>query len=284
MKPIKYLVVIAFTAILLMPLYLMLIGSFQEINGLMKWPPNLIPVQTTLKNYEALFTDNEYSIHKGIDKAVMPKWAVNTIVILIVKVFLVISIALMAGYAFSVYTFKFKKPLFIFFIFGIVMPPVFLIPSYITVNFLGLVDSKWGVILPAAFSAMAVYLFKNFIDTIPRSFIDSARIDGAGEASILTKIILPLCKPPIGVITILVSLGTLSDYIWSLLILRSYENQTFTVGIITLIEFGLETDWVVNPIGMSFAGGIILVLPMLLIFSFSQKYFMTGAITGGIKG
>ena len=284
MKPIKYLVVIAFTAILLMPLYLMLIGSFQEINGLMKWPPNLIPVQTTLKNYEALFTDNEYSIHKGIDKAVMPKWAVNTIVILIVKVFLVISIALMAGYAFSVYTFKFKKPLFIFFIFGIVMPPVFLIPSYITVNFLGLVDSKWGVILPAAFSAMAVYLFKNFIDTIPRSFIDSARIDGAGEASILSKIILPLCKPPIGVITILVSLGTLSDYIWSLLILRSYENQTFTVGIITLIEFGLETDWVVNPIGMSFAGGIVLVLPMLLIFSFSQKYFMTGAITGGIKG
>jgi len=284
MKPIKYLVVIAFTAILLMPLYLMLIGSFQEINGLMKWPPNLIPVQTTLKNYEALFTDNEYSIHKGIDKAVMPKWAVNTIVILIVKVFLVISIALMAGYAFSVYIFKFKKPLFIFFIFGIVMPPVFLIPSYITVNFLGLVDSKWGVILPAAFSAMAVYLFKNFIDTIPRSFIDSARIDGAGETSILTKIILPLCKPPIGVITILVSLGTLSDYIWSLLILRSYENQTFTVGIITLIEFGLETDWVVNPIGMSFAGGIILVLPMLLIFSFSQKYFMTGAITGRIKG
>ena len=284
MKPIKYLVVIAFTAILLMPLYLMLIGSFQEINGLMKWPPNLIPVQTTLKNYEALFTDNEYSIHKGIDKAVMPKWAVNTIVILIVKVFLVISIALMAGYAFSVYIFKFKKPLFIFFIFGIVMPPVFLIPSYITVNFLGLVDSKWGVILPAAFSAMAVYLFKNFIDTIPRSFIDSARIDGAGEASILSKIILPLCKPPIGVITILVSLGTLSDYIWSLLILRSYENQTFTVGIITLIEFGLETDWVVNPIGMSFAGGIVLVLPMLLIFSFSQKYFMTGAITGGIKG
>ena len=284
MKPIKYLIVITFTAILLMPLYLMLIGSFQEINGLMKWPPNLIPVQTTLKNYAALFTDNEYSIHKGIDKAVMPKWAVNTIVILIVKVFLVISIALMAGYAFSVYIFKFKKPLFIFFIFGIVMPPVFLIPSYITVNFLGLVDSKWGVILPAAFSAMAVYLFKNFIDTIPRSFIDSARIDGAGEASILSKIILPLCKPPIGVITILVSLGTLSDYIWSLLILRSYENQTFTVGIITLIEFGLETDWVVNPIGMSFAGGIVLVLPMLLIFSFSQKYFMTGAITGGIKG
>jgi len=284
MKPIKYLVVIAFTAILLMPLYLMLIGSFQEINGLMKWPPNLIPVQTTLKNYEALFTDNEYSIHKGIDKVMIPKWAVNTIVILIVKVLLVISIALMSGYAFSVYNFKFKKPLFIFFIFGIVMPPVFLIPSYITANFLGLVDSKWGVILPAAFSAMAVYLFKNFIDTIPRSFIDSARIDGAGETSILTKIILPLCKPPIGVITILVSIGTLQDYIWSLLILRSYENQTLTVGIITLIEFGLETDWIVNPIGMSFAGGIILILPMLLIFSFSQKYFMTGAITGGIKG
>ncbi len=290
MKYLKCLIIFIFTLILMAPILWMFIGSLQDLRGLMVMPPKIIPENMSLMNYKNLLLEEPGlapTVPKdGIDTRTprwFGTWIANTTVIIAIKFLIVVITSAMVGYVFAVYNFKHKNAIFIVFIARIVLPPTLLIPTFIAVQAIGLYDSWWGIILPGSYSAVCMYLMKNQIDTIPRELVDSARIDGAGEARILTDVILPLCKPTIGVIGVMVAMGTLQDYIWTTLILPSKEKWTLVVGIMSMLHKSESIQSSINPLGIRLAGGCILFIPLFLIFAFFQRYFVEGLQIGAIK-
>lgn len=272
----RYVLVFLFTFMLLFPLYWMFTGSFQNVFGVMKIPPNWIPKNLTVKNYVYLFEKNP----------ILYPWMFNTFAILGIKTAITMFLVSSAGYVFSVFDFRFKEAIFMVFIFGILIPPgVLLIPTYLTVRYLGIAGTWWGYLLPGAMMPVGIYLFRNYVDTIPKELYESARIDGAGEFKILFRIMLPLCKPALGVIGILVAMNTLQEYIWGLLMLTDVHKQTLMVGLINAVRkyTAISGAEIINPIGFSLASGVILFVPMFLVFLFCQRYFIQGLTLGGIK-
>lgn len=290
MKYIKCLFLFIFTAILIFPLLWMFLGSLQDLKGLVVMPPKLIPQNISLKNYKNLLLEPAGScppVQEGRLDTRTPewfiRWTMNTVVIMALKFMLIITTAAMIGYAFSIYNFKHKDTLFIVFIARIVLPPTLLIPTFIAVKALGMYNSWWGILLPAAYSPLCMYLFKNQIDTIPKELVDSARIDGAGELRILSDVILPLCKPTIGVVGVMIAMGTLQDYIWTMLVLPGKEKWTMMVGIMSVIDKAESIQRSINPLGITLAGGCVLFIPLFLLFAFFQRYFEEGITIGAIK-
>lgn len=283
MSGIRYLVILIFLIILLFPLYWMFKGSLENMKGMIRMPPTFIPLKPSLKSFRQLLQWDPANDTLQPSNIVWPiRWALNTASILSIKLALVLTTCMMAAYAFSMYEFRFKKALFTIFISSIVLPPMMLVPAFVNINRLGLYGTHWGMILPGAYNSAIMYIMKNYIDTIPRAMIDSARLDGAGEVRILFQIALPLCKPAVGVGIVISTMDTLRDYIWGLMILPRRSQYTLMVGTMDLVQQAQSGPWG-NPVGLTLAGGVINFLPLFLAFVLAQRYFIRGMQIGGVK-
>lgn len=281
----KYIIIFLFTFVLLFPLYWMFSGSIQDVGNLMKTPPNWIPKKPTLMNYAHMARiSTKGTSFSGQGPNALLRWSFNTMAIFALKCAIAILLCATAGYAFAVYQFRYKNALFLFFLIGMFLgPAVTIVPEFVNVKRLGLSGTWWGVILPFAYMPVGMYIFRNYVETIPHEMIDAARIDGAGEYRILFRIMIPLCKPVMGVMVVLTALGTLQDYIWTLLMIPDRPKQTLMVGIIEEVQKASALSGGLNPIGISLAGGVIIFMPLFLIFLFCQRYFIKGLTLGGIK-
>ena len=252
----------------------MIVGSFQDIVGILKKPPNLIPRNVTTQNYTRLMLHTPFL-----------RWTVNTLIIAAIVLFLCVSINTMAGFAFSFYNFRFKKVLYWAFIASIMIPrQTLIIPLFAEMKALGLATTRIGAIVPLIFNPVGIIVVKTYVDSIPKSFIEIARMDGAKEYQILQRIIIPIALPAMATIAILMTLGVFTDYLWQSLILTSRAKQTLIVGLIQTIQnIGVSYEGRLNPIGTSLAAGTILFIPMLILFCFFQRYFISGIQLGGVK-
>ena len=155
-----------------------------------------------------------------------------------------------------------------------------LIPKFIWVKQLGLYDTYWGLILPGIFAAGSIFLSRQYMSTLSSELIDAARIDGASELQIFFRIIVPICKPLIAVLSIFGFMGNWSNFLWPLIITSSSNMRTLPIGIVTAAALpGQLTD-----IGVSMAGATLVALPMFVVFICFQKYFLKGITLGGVKG
>lgn len=268
---IKKIFLILLFIILLLPVYFMFTGSFQDIKGVMKMPPQLIPNKMTLFNYIKIFQ--------------LPWiiWLKNTILVTTVISFLSVFVSISSGYVFSFYRFRFKKILFSILLFGIMIPRIALIiPTYVILNKIHLSGSLLAVILPMIFSPVGFYLAKNYFDTIPISLLESARLDGANEFQIMVKIVSPLSLPIISALLVFSSIGSLQDFLWQALVLQIENRQTLLVGLMRFSMIRGAGDMSLNPIGRSLAVGVILLIPLLIIFIVANKYFIS-SMDGAIK-
>lgn len=268
----KYIIIILCSLVLMFPLYLMFIGSFQKIEGIMKMPPNFIPRNPTWDNYKSLLT--------GIP---LIRWSVNTIIISFSTVALTVLVTFSAGYAMAMMQRKYRRFLYILFLIPIMIPgQSLLIPLYVTVRRLH-IPNMVACILPAIFSPVGVFLCMNYIDCIPRDIIGAARIDGARDSRIILSIVVPLSKPILACIAIFSFLGILGAYVWQYLLLRKEAQQTLLIGIIKTVMISVEPFMMLNPIGLQLAAGAILFMPLFIVFISFQKYFQGGLTLGGIK-
>jgi len=267
---IKKIFLILFFIIMMLPIYFMVIGSFQDTHGVMKMPPQLIPTNSTLYNYQTIF------------KLDFIRWLGNSIIVTISTVILSVFISSCGGYVFAFYKFRFKKVLWSCLLIGLMVPRIsFIIPLYVVIKKLGLSGTLAATILPIVFSPIGLYLARNYFETVPISLLESARLDGASEFLVLHKIVLPISKPIIAVLAVFASIGALQDYIWQALVLQIPERQTLLVG---LMRFAMLRggEQGVNPIGRTLTVGTILLLPLLIIFILANKYFID-SIGGAIK-
>jgi len=225
--------------------------------------------KVNLNNYFTLFTARN---------GIYYYWYWNSIAITVIFTVLSLFLSSLVGYGFAKYEFKFKNFLFLL-VLGIMMIPVeiLILPLYKLTVFLKIINTYWGVILPFVVSPFAIFFFRQYAQDIPKDFMDAGRIDGCNDFGIFFKIMVPLMKPAFGAMAILQTMGCWNNFVWPLIALRSNKMFTLPIGLSSLLApYGNNYD-------MLMAGAVIAVIPIIIVYLFFQKYFISG-LTGGIKG
>lgn len=186
----------------------------------------------------------------------------------------------MAAFAFAKYLFRGREAIF-FSILGTMMIPgqVTMIPTFFLLKNLGWLDSYPGLIVPGLASAFGIFFLRQAMLTIPDDYLDAARLDGASEPSIYWGVALPLVKPAVATLSIFTFLGAWNDFLGPLIVVKSEEMKTLPLAISALAAGHYVMSW---PLLM--AGASFVVIPVLIVYVWAQRYFVEGIAVGGLKG
>jgi multiple sugar transport system permease protein len=252
----------------ILPLLWMVAASFMPTGQASTYPPRLIPEDPTLEHYRALFTRLD-----------LGRYFLNSTIIAVTVTAISLVVNSMAGYAFAKLRFRGREPLFRLMSAGLVVPvQVAMLPLFLIMKELGLINSYWGVILPTMASIFAIFLIRQYAVSIPDDLLDAARMDGAGELRIYTSIVLPNIVPILATLAIWTFLTTWNDFMWPLIVLSDESQYTLPVALANLMgERALDTE-------LMMAGSVLTVLPVLLVFLFLQRYYVQGIMAGSVKG
>ena len=245
--------------------------SFKSKNEIISSGFGLIPNKFILANYIELLGSNE--------QTPVLTWFVNSLIISVGQTLLVLIVVSLAAYGYTRVKFKGRDVLFLFLLSTMMFPSVLsLIPNYKIVDTLGLLNSPLAVILPGAAGVYNVFLVHQFAKAIPDELDEAARIDGANHLQVYWHVIMPLLKPELTVVALFTFTAAWNDFLWPSIVLTDVESMAITPGL-QLLQGQYET----YP-GISTAGALVALLPMLGIFIFAQKYFMEALhMTSGIK-
>lgn len=264
-----YGVLIITTGISLFPLYWLLLTAFTPTESSIKLPPDLIPLNASLVNFERLFTRAPQ----------VWNWAANSLIIALSVTAFHILFDTLSGYAFAKKRFPGRKILFGLIISTLLIPPqVTLVPLYLLVRQYGLINNIWGVILPGFADVFGIFLMRQYIQTLPSELEEAARIDGCSEPGIFWRIILPLSKPAIAALAIFAFVRSWNAFLWPLIVLQKTSTYTLPVGVASLQE-----EFVIDY-GIIFAGAALAAVPMIIFFLLFQRYFIEGVRLGALKG
>ena len=195
-----------------------------------------------------------------------------------------IVFGLLAGYALAVLEFRGKGVLFAGLMLILVVPfQLLTIPLYVLiVRDYGLADSYLGMILPFAINSTAVFVFRQFFMQLPRELFEAARIDGAGELTILTRIAIPLCKPALLTAVLLTFIGPWNEFLWPFLVTKEQSMQPLAVSLANYIS--TVSGRAANPFGAILAGACVLAAPAIVLFVIFQRRFVASQIGSAVKG
>ena len=186
----------------------------------------------------------------------------------------------LAGYAFAVHEFRFKKPLFAFVLASMMLPSFLnMIPTFMVVNALGWIDQPRALYVPGAAGALGIFMMRQYIGSaIPRELIDAGRMDGCGEFRIFRSIVLPLLGPALGTLGLITFISSWNNFIAPLVVMRSAEHYTIPLALRSM-QSPNNTEW-----GALMAGSAIAVLPLLVAFVFSARRLVAGLTAGAVRG
>jgi ABC-type glycerol-3-phosphate transport system permease component len=252
----------------IMPFFYMVSASFKPGSELFSIPVRVLPDDLYLGNYELLFGETSFL-----------RWFANSVFVALARTLIAITLSLMAGYAFAKFEFRFKRPLFFLVIATLTLPLyVILVPLFSMMATMGWMDTYWALILPFTAQAIGIFLARQQLLAIPNELLEAARIDGASEWGIFTRIVVPLAQPVIAVMGILFFTASWNDYIWPLIVLTSDEKFTVSLGLPSLIgPYAQEY-------GAVMAGSFLGTLPIVIIFLIFQRRFIEGIMAGALKG
>ncbi|RUL63027.1 carbohydrate ABC transporter permease [Dyella dinghuensis] len=256
------------TIVALFPLLWMLSVSFMQPSAASALPPPLLPAHATFYNYELLF------LRAGVGSYLLNSLFVSTAITV-----LSLAINLMAGYAFAKLRFAGRQQLFKTVIGMLVIPAqVAMLPLFLMLKYIGLVNNYGGVIVPAMSTAFGIFLVRQYARGIPDELMEAARIDGAGEFRIFVQIVLPLLKPIMVTLAIFTFLTAWNDFMWPLIVLTGQGHYTLPLGLASLArEHATDTE-------LMMAGSVVTVLPVLVLFLALQRYYLEGLLIGSVKG
>lgn len=264
-----FLVVMA--AAWLFPLIWVLSSSLKPESEVIADPLTWIPRTFTLENYTQVLANTENSP--------ILRWFANSLFIASIHTFLMVLFNAMSAYAFARMRFPGREVLFWLLMLTMMVPPVLnYIPLYAIVDRLGWIDTPWAMIFPGLGSVFGIFLLRQFFIGIPVELEEAARIDGANSWQIFFRIILPLSKPALVTLALFTFMANWNDFLWPLIVTNDMETRTLPVGLSLLqgyynIQFGKLT-----------ASTIISAVPVVILFLFSQRFFIKGITLSGIKG
>jgi multiple sugar transport system permease protein len=259
---------VAASVIVLFPLLWMLSVSFMQPGEASRFPPPLLPARATLANYHELFV-----------RAGMGRYLFNSFAIATALTLLSLAFNLSAGYAFAKLQFRGRERIFQLLLGALVVPAqVAMIPLFLMMKWLHLVNSYGGVIVPALASVFGIYLVRQYARSIPDELLEAARLDGAREWHIFLRIVLPLLKPIIVTLTIFTFLASWNDFMWPLIVLSDQGWQTAPVALAGLAREHVQDN------ELMMAGSVVTTLPVLILFLILQRHYIQGLMLGSVKG
>jgi multiple sugar transport system permease protein len=256
------------------PLYWMFTGALKTSNEIFQMPPTWWPLDPQWNNYPQAWSNLNYTLYFS-----------NTIILTIGSVALQLFVSTTAAYALSKLKPVFGSVIFFLFLCTLMVPGIaYLIPQYLTVIdlpllHLRLMDTWWAVWLPQSAHAFNIILLKGFFDDIPGDLVDAARIDGANAWQIFVRIMLPLAKPALAVVTIFTVVASWKDFLWPLLVLTRDEIQPLMVAIYRFS--GLDS---MQPLNTIIAGLALASIPPIILFLIFQRSIVRGISLTGLKG
>lgn len=253
--------------IFIFPFLWMVFTSLKFEKDVFTYPPKLLPSDWTLDNYSDIW-----------NRVPMDVFFKNSVIFAGGVTLISLFLDSLAAYAFSRLDFPGRDFLFVFVLVALMLPfQVTFIPLYITVQSLGMLNSYAGLIIPRATNAFGIFMLRQFFNTLPRELDDAARIDGAGEFYIYSRIILPLSGPALATLTIFHFMYNWNDFLWPLLITKTTDMRTLPAGLALFMgEHVIEN-------ALLMAGATLALLPLFIAFLFAQKYFVRSIVMSGLK-
>ncbi|GAB3717832.1 carbohydrate ABC transporter permease [Nocardiopsis oceani] len=250
------------------PFVWMLLSSVKSDAEIRQVPPTWWPAEPTLDNFVELF--------QRLD---MGTYAFNSLFVAVAITLGNAVFCSMVGYALAKIDFPGRKALFVV-VLGTLMVPgmVTFVPLFVLVSNMGLVNTYAGMILPFLVTPLGVFLMRQFIAQLPDDLIEAARIDGASELRIFCQVIMPLTGPAVATLSLLTFLGAWNNFLWPLVVAQTEDMYTLPVAI-ALYSIGQNA----TQYGLLMAGAVVVVVPILVLFVFLQRYFVQGIATTGIK-
>lgn len=269
-KALIYLLLAILAAVWWLPLFWSAIVSLKPAGTTqLANPANWFSGTFTLDNYRFVFTNSQSDI---------PVWLKNSVITAAVSTALIVILSSLAGYAFAKFNFVGKKLCFWVIMAGMMIPfQSLLIPTYIMFNQLSLLNTYWALILPYLGSSFGVILMKQFIENLPDTLFEAARLDGCSSVGIYRYVVLPLIKPAIGSLCIFTFLQQWNDFIWPYISITKQAMMTIPTGIVLFkSQSGMDK-------GLALAANIVAIMPVLIAFLFFQKNIVKGVTLTGIK-
>jgi len=263
-----YVLLAALVIIMLGPYLYIFSSSFKETYTLISIPPQLIPEEFVWDNYSYILSELPFSL-----------WFFNTILVALLVTVGTVLIDALAAYAFAKKQFWGRDFLFGLMLATIMIPgALLLIPAFLITNWLGLLNSYGGLIIPALANVLGVFLLRQFMQTIPEELEHAARIDGCSDFGVFWRIILPLSAPALATLSIVVFTSQWNNLVWPLVVLNDKDLYTLPLGLALL-----RSEFQVNY-GITSASAFLSVVPLLIVFLFLQRYFLEGLTVGAVKG
>ena len=263
-----YVVLIIFFVVVVYPLVWMFYSSFKP-----QWEifanPFALPKQWVFDNYLKAWVTGHFGLY-----------FLNSVIVTGPSVLGIVFLSSLAGYGFARFRFKGDTALFLFFLVGIILPPqAIIIPAFLVVSKLGLLNTYWGLIFTHfSWTPIAMFIIRAFFLSVPKEIIDSAKIDGCSEFHIYLRIALPLAKPAIAAVAIFYFVWVWNDFIYPLVYIQEESMNTIPLGVM-LFKGKYQVDW-----GLQCAGLTIATVPAIIFYLIFQDKFVKGLTAGAVKG
>lgn len=267
-----YLLMLLIVVIIGAPLYWVVTGSLKTTAEINTFPPVWIPPHPRWQNYVDAW-----------NAAPFGRFYVNTIIITSIATIVKTGNALLTAYALAFLRFPFKNLIFIIILAGLMIPEqVTVLPNYLTladVHGHSWINTYQGILLPGLATAYATFLLRQGFLGLPREVLDAAKVDGCSHLRMLWDMVVPMSRPLLVTIVLLTVVQRWNDFLWPLIVTTDNKVRPLTVGITYLFNNEGNNQW-----GVIMAGTIFVIVPLLVIFLFSQKYIIAGITAGATKG
>ncbi|WP_261312180.1 carbohydrate ABC transporter permease [Sphingopyxis jiangsuensis] len=250
------------------PLLWMLSVSFMARGEAAQFPPPLLPAAPGLDNYRMLF-----------DSFGVGRFLANSLLVSTLATLLALLFTIPAGYAFAKLRFRGRDAIFRLLVAALVVPgQIGMLPLFLELKAMGLVNSYAGALIPWLAGIFGIFLVRQYCLSIPDEMLEAARIDGASEAQILRRIVLPILTPIVVTLALFVFLGSWNDFMWPLIILSDQDLYTLPVALAAMSREHVQDN------ELMMAGSVVTTLPVLILFLALQRFYLSGLLTGSVKG
>lgn len=287
LRRLPYVPIIFMAFLMIVPYYWMVIGAFKPVPELKKVPPTFIVEEPTLNNFYDPEGNNPPDHIEGLFQRFKDvpgrfgRFYMNSVLIAGSVTVLSLLLGSLTAYVLSKHRFPGRNFFFIMFMTSMMVPwQVTLIPNFLIMRDLGWLDTYQAVIVPASAQVFAVFFLRQYMLSIPDEMLDAAKVDGAGEFRIWAQIVLPLVRPALVAIGLIIFLGQWNNLVWPLIVLRESSSKTLPMAISLLNQTmsGAQT------MGLIMAAALLMSLPTLVMFLVFQKEFVRGITMGSMKG
>lgn len=252
-----------------LPIYWMISAAFKENAEIYSQTVSWIPLRPTLANFS-----------RAWNAAPFGRYYLNTIITTALGSGAEILLATTSAYAFAFLRFPRKDLIFLLLLAALMVPDqVTILSNYLTIARLGWIDTYQGIIVPGASVAYGTFLLRQSFLALPREVLDAANVDGAGHLRILWSVVVPLARPALVTFGLISVVAKWNNFLWPLIATNSQEMRVLPIGIYRLLDQEGTTQW-----GTVMAGTIFVILPILIVFLWAQKYIVEGIAAGAVKG